>query len=92
VTDHDKLAGGAQVWAKPEPETPYNRMRLKTATTDQNGHFIFRTLPPGKYRVTAKLASSSPDAPATASEPKIVTLSEHDHQVLQLTLATPQSE
>ena len=92
VTDHDKPAGGAQVWAKPEPETPYNRMRLKTATTDQNGHFIFRTLPPGKYRVTAKLPSVSPEAPATASEPKVVTLGEHDHQTLQLTLATPQSE
>jgi hypothetical protein len=92
VTDHDKPAGGAQVWAKPEPETPYNRMRLKSTSTDQNGHFIFRTLPPGKYRVTAKLASVSPDMPATASEPEIVTLGEHDHQTLQLTLATPQSE
>jgi len=92
VTDHDQPAGGAQVWAKPEPETTYNRMRLKSATTDQNGHFTFRTLPPGKYRVTAKLASASPDTPATASEPKVVTLGERDHQTLQLTLATPQSE
>ena len=92
VTDHDKPAGGAQVWAKPEPETPYNRMGLKSATTDQNGHFTFRTLPPGKYRVTAKLASTSSEAPATASEPKIVALGEHDHQTLQLTLASPQSE
>jgi protocatechuate 3,4-dioxygenase beta subunit len=92
VTDHDKPAGGAEVVAKPEPETPYNRMRSRNATTDQNGHFTFRTLPPGKYRVTAKLASASPDTPATASEPKVVTLGERDHQTLQLTLATPQSE
>ncbi len=92
VTDHDKPAGGAQVWAKPEPETTYNRMRLKSATTDQNGRFTFRTLPPGKYRVIAKLASVSSETPAAASEPKIITLGEHDHQTLQLTLATPQSE
>jgi 5-hydroxyisourate hydrolase-like protein (transthyretin family) len=92
VTDHDKPAGGAQVWAKPEPETTYNRMRLKSATTDQNGRFTFRTLPPGKYRVIAKLASVSSEAPAAASEPKIVSLGEHEHQTLQLTLATPQSQ
>ncbi|MGA8308847.1 MAG: carboxypeptidase-like regulatory domain-containing protein [Terriglobales bacterium] len=92
VTDHDKPAGGAQVWAKPERETPYNRIRSTSATTDQNGHFTFNTLAPGKYRVTAKLASDSFDAPATASEPKTVTLGERDHQTLQLTLATPQSE
>lgn len=92
VTDHDKPAGGAHVWAKPERETPYNRMRSNSATTDQNGHFTFNTLAPGKYRVTAKLAADSFDAPATASEPKIVTLGERDHQTLQLTLVTPQSE
>jgi hypothetical protein len=89
VTDRDKPAGGAEVVAKPEPETPYNRMRSRNATTDQNGRFTFRTLPPGKYRVTAKLASASPDTPATASEPKVVTLGERDHQTLRLTLATP---
>jgi len=92
VTDHDKPAGGAEVLAKPDPETPYNVMRSKSATTDQNGHFVLNSLPPGKYRVIAKLASASPGAPASASEPEIVTLGEHDHQTLQLTLATPQSE
>jgi protocatechuate 3,4-dioxygenase beta subunit len=80
------------IWARPEPETPYNRMHSKETASDQNGHFTFRTLPPGKYRIIAKLASASPDTPATASEPKIVTLGEHDHQTLQLTLAAPQSE
>lgn len=92
VTDHDQPAAGARVWARPEPETPYNRMRLKSTTTDQNGHFIFKTLPPGKYRVVAKLASASSETPASASEPKILTLGEHDHQSVQLTLASPQSE
>ena len=92
VTDHDKPAGGAQVRARPEPETPYNRMHSKSATTDQNGHFIFHTLPPGKYRVSAKLPAASSEVPSTASEPEIVTLGEREHQVVQLTLAAPQNE
>jgi 5-hydroxyisourate hydrolase-like protein (transthyretin family) len=89
VTEHDKPVAGAQVRVKPDPETPYNRMRSTNATTDQNGHFVLSTLPPGKYRVIAKLPSVSSETPATASEPKTVTLGEHDHQAVQLTLAPP---
>jgi protocatechuate 3,4-dioxygenase beta subunit len=92
VTEHDKPVAGAQVRVKPDPETLYNRMRSTSASTDQNGHFTFNTLPPGKYRITAKLPSASSGTPATTSEPKTVTLGEHDHQAVQLTLATPQSE
>jgi len=92
VTEHDKPVAGAQVRAKPDPETLYNRMRSTSASTDQNGHFTFSTLPPGKYRITAKLPSVSSEAPGTTSEPKTVTLGEHDHQAVQLTLAAPQSE
>jgi protocatechuate 3,4-dioxygenase beta subunit len=92
VSEHDKPSAGAQVRLKPDPETPYNRIRSTSASTDQNGRFIFNNLPPGKYRITAKLPSASSEAPATTSEPKIVTLGEHDHQAVQLTLATPQSE
>ena len=92
VTEHDKPVAGAQIRVKPDPETPDNRIRSTSASTDQNGHFIFNTLPPGKYRITAKLPSASSEAPATTSEPKIVTLGEHDHQSVQLTLAAPQSE
>jgi protocatechuate 3,4-dioxygenase beta subunit len=92
VTEHDKPVAGAQVRVKPEPETTYNRIRSTSTTTDQNGHFIFKTLPPGKYRVVAKLPSASSETPETASEPKTVTLGEHDHQTLELTLTSPQSE
>lgn len=92
VSEDDKPAAGAEIQVKPEPETPYNRMRSRSGSTDQNGRFIFNTLPPGKYRITAKLASASSGAPATTSEPKTVTLSEHDYQTVQLTLASPQSE
>lgn len=92
VTEHDRPVAGAQVRVKPEPETPYNRIRATSASTDQNGHFTFSTLPPGRYRITARLPSVSAETPATASEPKIVTLDEHDHQAVQLTLASPPSE
>ena len=89
VTEHDKPVAGAQVRVKPDPDTPYNRTRSTNATTGQNGHFVFITLPPGKYRVIAKLPSVSSETPATASEPKTVTLGEHDHQAVQLTLEPP---
>jgi hypothetical protein len=92
VTDHDKLAGGARVWARPEPETPYNRMLSKRTSTDQNGHYVFPTLAPGKYRVIAKLPAASSSEPAITSETKVITLGEREHQTLPLTLATPQSQ
>jgi uncharacterized GH25 family protein len=92
VTEHDEPVAGAQVRVKPDPETPYNRIRATSASTDQNGRFTFSTLPPGKYRVTAKLPSASSQSPEASSEPKTVTLGEHDHQAVQLMLSAPQSE
>jgi len=92
VSDHDKPAVGAQVRVKPDPETRYNRQRSNNTSTDQNGRFIFHALAPGKYRVTARLRSASSEAPVTTSDAKIVTLGEHDHQAVQLMLATPQTE
>jgi uncharacterized GH25 family protein len=92
VSAEDKPVGGAEVRAKPDPETPYNRIRWADTITDQNGHFIFNNLAPGKYKITARMPSVSPAAPATTSEVKAVTLGEHDHQAVQLTVAPPQSE
>ena len=63
VTEHDKPVAGAQVRVKPDPETPYNRIRSTSASTDQNGHFLFNTLPPGKYRIAAKVPSASSESP-----------------------------
>ena len=92
VTDHDKPVVGALVRARPDPETAYNRNRSRDTSTDQNGHFSFDILPPGKYRVVAKLPSATPEVPAISSEPKVVTLNERDHQAVQLTLETPKAE
>ncbi len=58
--------------------------------TDQNGQFTIPTIPPGKYKVVAKLPSGTPEVPALKSEPQIVTLGEHDHQTVQLTLPKPE--
>ncbi|HEX3354502.1 MAG TPA: carboxypeptidase regulatory-like domain-containing protein [Terriglobales bacterium] len=92
VLERDQPVGGAQVRARPDPETAYNRARGGRTTTDQNGHFTFDPMPPGKYRITAKLPSASPETPAVTSEPETVTLGEHDHKAVELMLATPQNQ
>ena len=90
VTHDDKPMIGARVRITPDPETRYNRLRTRTANTDQSGRFSFIGLAPGQYRVIAK--ASGPDGEdAVASDPKSVTLSEHDHKTIELTVASPQT-
>ena len=67
-------------------------MLLKRTSTDQNGHYVFLTLARGKYRVIAKVPGASSGEPAITSETKFITLGEREHQNLQLTLASPQSQ
>lgn len=86
VTQDNQPVVGAQIRVRPEPQTPYNEMRGTGGVTDQNGHFTIPTVPPGKYKVVARLPSGTPEVPALASEPQIITLGEHDHQTVQLTL------
>jgi protocatechuate 3,4-dioxygenase beta subunit len=90
VMQDDKPVVGARIRLRPEPQTPYNEMRSTSGVTDQNGQFTIPTVPPGKYKVVAKLPSGTPELPALASEPQIITLGEHDHQTLQLTLPKPE--
>jgi hypothetical protein len=86
VSGGDGVVIGASVRAAPEPETPYNRSRSYGARTDQTGHFSLTGLAPGTYRVLAKYPSS-PASGILRSDPQIVTLSEHDHKTVQLTIA-----
>ena len=90
VIQDDKPMIGARVRITPDPETPYNRFRLRTANTDQGGRFSFIGLAPGQYRVIAK--ASGPDPGHAASEPKRVSLSERDHKSIELTVASPQTQ
>jgi protocatechuate 3,4-dioxygenase beta subunit len=88
VTQKDKPAVAAQVRIHPDPETPFNHLRAKSTTTDQNGHFSILNLAPGKYKVTAKLETDAA-APAATAEAQTLTLHEGDHQSVQLTLEEP---
>jgi protocatechuate 3,4-dioxygenase beta subunit len=90
VTQDNKPVVGAQIRVRPEPETPYNELLARAGETDQNGHFVVPDVPPGKYKVTAKLLSGMPEVPALTSDPQIVTLGEHDHQSVQLELPKPE--
>ena len=90
--DHDRPIAGAQVQLQIEPHTPYNHGRGHIINTDQNGHFTFDSLPSGKYRVVARLPSTTPEVPAIKSDPQVVTLREHEHQAVQLKLALPQTD
>jgi protocatechuate 3,4-dioxygenase beta subunit len=90
VTQDNKPVVGAQIRVRPDPETPYNRLRGTGGETDQNGHFVVPDVPPGKYKVTAKLPSGTPEVPALTSDPQIITLGEHDHQTVQLELPKPE--
>jgi hypothetical protein len=89
VRDDDGVVIGAQVRVAPDPATPYNRFRLYRTITDQLGHFSLTGLAPGKYRVSARLPASSGSS-SDKSEPQPVTLSENDHQSIQLKLVKPQ--
>ena len=90
VTQDDKLMIGARVRIIPDPETRYNRLRTRSANTDQSGRFSLVGVAPGQYRVIAK--ASGPNGEDTvASDPKSISLSEHDHKTIGLTVAPPQT-
>jgi hypothetical protein len=91
VSGDDGAVIGASVRASPEPETPYNRSGSHGARTDQTGHFSLTGLAPGTYRVVAKYPAS-PASGALWSDPQIVTLSEHEHKTVQLTIAKAKTD
>ncbi|HYL12056.1 MAG TPA: carboxypeptidase regulatory-like domain-containing protein [Terriglobales bacterium] len=91
VTDGDQAMIGAHVRIMPDPDTPYNRFRSRSATTDQTGHFLMAGLAPGKYRVSAR-SPASPGSIPLKSDPQIVTLSERDHTTVDLVIVKPQAE
>jgi hypothetical protein len=90
ITQDDKPTIGARVRLTPDPETRYNRLQSRTASTDQGGRFSFTGLAPGQYRVVAK-ASGQDRENVVSSDPKSVSLSEHDHKTIELTVASPQA-
>ena len=91
VTQDDKPAVGARVRIVADPETPYNRMRRRDTTTDQNGQFVLPAVAPGKYRVTARSPADYAGEEAKA-DPQSVTVSEGGHKNIQLKLVPVQSQ
>jgi len=91
VVEENKPVVGAHVHISPDPQTPYNRLRWKIATSDQNGHFVISGITPGKYQVVARSPMTPGSAPAR-SHPQTVTLSEHGHEAVQLVIEQPQGQ
>src|SRR5581483_8123783 len=91
VVNGDQPIAGARVRAVPEPRTPFNRSRTKSAISDQTGHFVLDGMAPGKYRISARHKPSTGDTPLT-SEPQVITLAEHDHQSVSLTIPPKSAE
>jgi protocatechuate 3,4-dioxygenase beta subunit len=94
VTDSDKSQPltGVQVKARVDPPSDYNYSRFRTTTTDQNGHFVLKDVPPGKYKVSAKMPSSGGSTPAIKSEPVAINLDERERRALDIKLKVPESE
>ena len=91
VSGHDGAIIGARVRVAPEPETPYNRFRLRVVTTDQSGHFAVTGLAPGTYRLLARYRSLS-GGNVLRSDPQTITLSEREHKTVQVEIGEPPAE
>ena len=89
VTQDDKPQPAVRVRLTPEPQTAYNRDRVKITNTDQSGHFSFTGIAPGGYRVAAKIAADEGGKPALSGS-REVNLTEHDHKTIELAIIPPQ--
>ena len=70
ITDSEKNQplAAAQIKLRVDPENEFNRNRSNQASTDQNGHYVIKDVPPGKYKVTARIPSPGEGAPAIKSD------------------------
>jgi protocatechuate 3,4-dioxygenase beta subunit len=94
VTDSDKSQplAGVQVKARVDPPSDYNFSRFRATTSDQNGHYVLKDVPPGKYKVTAKIASTGPGSTPVKSDPVAMSVGEREHRGLDIKLKVPESQ
>lgn len=52
ISNEEGKAAGGSVTLVPEPAAPGYRHLYRIISPDQNGHFTFENLPPGKYRIS----------------------------------------
>lgn len=83
---------GAQVRLRADPESDYNRSLSKQTNADQNGHFVIKDLPPGKYKVSARVPSPVDGAPAIKSDPVVVSVGDREDRTLDIKVKLPASE
>ena len=91
VKQDGKPLVGARVRLNPDPETAHNRERMRSTSTDQAGHFSLNGIAPGQYKIVAKLTTPE-GAKLATSDAQAITLSEHDHKTIELTIAAPQAQ
>jgi len=91
VKQDDKPMVGVRVRITADPETPYTRLRSRSTSTDQSGHFSFIGIAPGQYRVIAK-TTGPVGANLSASDPQVINVSEHEHKTIELTVRPPQTQ
>lgn len=89
VTLNGVPAVAARVRATVLPETPYNRTRSRSTTTDQSGHFTFTAIAPGRYKVTAKFSALDNPKPAV-SDPQTIDISDNEHRQTEIKVAPPE--
>ena len=89
VLDGSNAAEGAEVRLQPAKDNPFRSDLNQRTTTDQNGHFQFKNVPPGRYELF--VSSSEDDSDEDNSNPSpaaTVNLEKGSHQTVQLSLAT----
>jgi hypothetical protein len=92
VMQNEKPAVGSRVGIVPDPETPFNHNRIRSVLTDQAGRFLFDSIAPGKYRVSARLAIESDTGSPLHSESRSISISQRSHETASLTIAAPEPQ
>ena len=88
VKSGSDLVVGAPVYLEGwDPETRQRAVDLRTTTTDMQGRYTFKDVPPGAYRILATFEYRNPDvADMESSGPQFLTMNAHSDQQKDLEL------
>lgn len=88
VLKGDHPVSAAQVRLFPEPLNPHRTDLFRTASTDENGHFVIKNVVPGKYRAVAFLSENDDDSAISPSVGTSIVLAESESKTVRLSLIT----